>query len=147
MPIQVLRVIRDMSDRGGLRSRRCTYYCPEAEAPASSWWKPNTDILESEQQVKIRVELAGVARENVNIELKGGRLIISGVRAERRPEERIYYHQLELQYGHFLRVIALPESVVHNEITATLEDGVLQVVISKDERAVEIPISSIEPDE
>ncbi len=147
MPIQVLRVIRDMSDRGGLRSRRCTYYCPETEAPASSWWKPNTDIFESEQQVKIRVELAGVARENVSIELKGGRLIISGFRSERRPEERIYYHQLELQYGRFLRVIALPESVVHNEITATLEEGVLQVVISKDERAIEIPISSIEPDE
>ena len=147
MPIQVLRVIRDMSDRGGLQSRKCTYYCSEMETPVSSWWKPNTDILESDRQVRIRIELPGIARENVSIELKGGRLIISGVRAENRPEEPVYYHQLELQYGHFMRVIALPESVVHNDITATLEEGILEVVISKDEGAIEIPIHSIEPGE
>jgi HSP20 family protein len=117
------------------------------ETPVSSWWKPNTDILESDRQVRIRIELPGIARENVSIELKGGRLIISGVRAENRPEEPVYYHQLELQYGHFMRVIALPESVVHNDITATLEEGILEVVISKDEGAIEIPIHSIEPGE
>jgi len=139
--MHVLRIIREMSDRGSAAQQRCPYSCSDIDSPMVSWWKPNTDIFESEGQVRIRIELAGVSRENICIELKSGKLIVSGIRLEKRPEERIYYHQLEQQYGHFMRIIALPETVEHNDITATLEDGVLEVVISKDERAVEIPIS------
>jgi HSP20 family protein len=143
MPIHFIRIIREISDRGGAAHRKNAYYCSEIEAPASSWWKPNTDIFESVAEVRIRIELAGVSRENVCIELKGGKLVVSGIRQEKRPEERISYHQLELNYGHFIRVISLPESVVHNDIFATLEDGLLEVVISKNERAIEIPINGL----
>lgn len=141
MTLHVLHIIRDMSDRGSAAQRRCPYSCPDIDPPMVSFWKPNTDIFESEGEVRIRIELAGVSRENISIELKNGKLIVSGIRLERRPEERICYHQLEQQYGHFMRIIALPEAVEHNEITAALEDGVLEVIISKDERAVEIPIT------
>jgi HSP20 family protein len=145
MPVHVLRIIREISDRGGYGNRKCAYFCSEMEAPAGSWWKPNTDIFESDEQVRIRIELAGVPRENVCIELKGGKLVVSGIRPEKRPDARIYYHQLELNYGQFMRVISLPESVEHNDIAATLEDGVLEVIISKNDRAIEIPIMGIDP--
>lgn len=145
MPVHVLHIIREMSDRGGLANRKPTYYCSEIEIPAGSWWKPHTDIIESELAVRIRMELAGVSRENISIELKCGKLIISGIRPEKRPEERLYYHQLEFNYGQFMRIISLPELVIHNDISATLEDGVLEVIISKSERAIEIPIMGADP--
>ncbi len=143
MPVHVLHIIREMSDRAGTQKCRGAFYCSEIEAPASSFWKPNTDIFESEEQVKIRIELAGVPRENVCIELKGGKLKVSGVRPERRPDERIYYHQLEWNYGRFMRIISLPETVEHNDISATLDEGILEIIISKNDRAVEIPITGM----
>jgi HSP20 family protein len=147
MPIHVLQIVREVSDRGGFAHQKRTYYCSELEAPACSCWKPNTDIFESQDEVKIRLELAGVPRENITVAVKGGKLTVTGSRPEKRPGERLYYHQLELNYGHFKRVISLPESIEHNDIQATLEEGVLEIVISKNERAIEIPISGMNPAE
>lgn len=147
MPIHIVSIVREVSDRGGVAQPKRAYYCSELEAPVCSCWKPNTDIFESQEVVRIRIELAGVPRENISILVKSGKLIISGDRPERRPEQRLYYHQLELNYGKFKRVIALPESIEHNDIQATLEEGVLEIKIAKNERAIEIPITGMNPAE
>lgn len=141
MSIEIVRIFRAMSDHGGRRSlkNRAFYYNEIDEVYAVSW-TPNTDIIESEDQVEIRMELAGVRRDQVAIFLNDGKLVVQGARLEEKMAEPVYYHQVELSYGRFAKVISLPESIEHNEIYATLQDGLLQIKISKKSKIIEIPV-------
>jgi HSP20 family molecular chaperone IbpA len=144
MTTHIIHIIREMADHGGRSSKTKAYYCSDLKAPIYSYWEPNADIFESEELVHISMELAGVSRTQVCVHLKAGELIVTGIRMEKRPDEKVYYHQLELNYGHFKKVITLPESVEHNDITATLHDGLLEIKISKRDRAIEIPITGMQ---
>ncbi|MBN2357592.1 Hsp20/alpha crystallin family protein [candidate division KSB1 bacterium] len=143
MPLQVIHIIRDMTDRGEhTASKVKSFCCSDTEAPLQVNWEPNTDIVECEDHVEIRMELAGVSRDQVGVFLKNGRLLVQGVRFEKKPQNPIYYHQLEWSYGSFAKIIPLPESIEHNDITATLDGGLLQIKISKESKVVEVPIIS-----
>jgi HSP20 family protein len=75
----------------------------------------------------VRAELAGVRASEIDLEIRGGELVLAG---HRRPhdggEERIY-QQLELQHGSFRRVVALGADVDPDAARATYEDGILTV--------------------
>ena len=142
MPLQFIHIIRDLTDRAGRSSPKSrSFCCSDADVPLKANWEPNTDIVESEEQVTIRMELAGISRDQVTIHLKNGKLIVTGVRSEQKPDKKAYYHQLELHYGTFIKIIALPESIEHNDITATLSDGLLEIKISKKSTIIEIAIA------
>jgi len=144
MPFQVIQVIRELTDYGGKpAARKRLFCCSEVEPPRQAAWEPNTDIVESDDDVEIRVELAGVGREQLYVQLKKGKLYVTGIREEKKTADKVYYHQLELPYGYFAKVIALPESIEHNDITAVLNDGLLEIRISKKSTVVEIPISGV----
>jgi len=142
MALDIIRVVRERSDQGSrsLRQPR-NFYCADEEDARCSNWEPNTDIFECEDHVVIRMELSGVSRDAISIRLKNGRLEIMGVRRESRPDQPIYYHQLEIPYGPFLKVLSIPEEIEHNDIAAVLNEGLLEVKISKTSQVVEIPIS------
>ncbi len=94
-------------------------------------WQPLTDIYETDDSFVVKMELAGVKKEEVTIELKGNRLCISGIRPE-RPAERIKaYHQMEVNYGRFERVILLRAAISPDAISARFEDGFLHITIPK----------------
>ncbi|NLP09365.1 Hsp20/alpha crystallin family protein [bacterium] len=142
MALHVIRVIRELADQGSPAMHRPrNFFCAEGDDARCSKWEPNTDIFECADHVIIRLELAGIQREAISILLKNGRLTISGLRKEKRPNETIYYHQLEIHYGLFRKVISIPEDIEHNDITAVLDDGLLEIKISKNSQVVEIPIS------
>ncbi len=141
MTTHVIHVIREMTDRGGPARKSLTYYCSDVKNPVYACWEPNADIFETEEEVHIALELAGVNRDEVCVQLKAGKLIISGVRREKRPEGKVNYHQLELNYGHFMKIISLPEAVEHNDIFASLRDGLLEIKISKKVNVIEIPVT------
>lgn len=143
MSFQTIHIIRELADRGGRSaSKERTFCCFDGESPPTTSWEPNTDIVESEDLVEIRIELAGISREQVSIHLKNGNLYISGIRKENKLDKKVYYHQLELHYGHFMKVISLPESIEHNDITANLSEGILEIKISKKSTVIEIPVIS-----
>ncbi len=142
MPMHVIRIVRELSDSGPSSPGTKTHiFCEDTSQTNLATWEPNTDICESEDHVVIRLELAGVARDDISAKLKNGKLLISGVRRENRPQEQIYFHRLEIHYGKFLQVISIPESLEHNDIEAHFQEGILEVVISKKSQAVEIPIA------
>jgi HSP20 family protein len=142
MALQIIHVIRERSDQGSRMDRqaRC-FYCTGDADVYSAQWEPNTDIIECEDYVLIRLDVPGIRREDLAIHLKNGRLEIRGVRREERPEDPVHYHQMEIAKGPFLKVIAIPEDIEHNDIAAVLAEGVLDVKISKSNTAVEIPVS------
>jgi HSP20 family protein len=94
-------------------------------------WQPLTDICETEDSFVVKMELAGVKKEEVTIELKGDTLRVSGMRRERPAEKIKAYHQMEINYGRFERVILLRAAVSREAISAYFEDGFLQITIPK----------------
>jgi len=93
--------------------------------------EPPTDVYETEQEVIILMEIAGIADEEVELELEGATLSISG---ERKPvpgrPDRVY-SQMEICDGHFRRDILLPAEVNADEAKAVYKDGMLEIVLPK----------------
>lgn len=100
-------------------------------------WVPCVDISEKEDEINIEIELPGVAQKEINILLHSNRLEISGVKKENLSKERIKYLRLEREYGTFRRYIFLPSVVILDKAKASLENGVLTVVLRKYKRKKE----------
>jgi len=97
---------------------------------------PSIDVSESENQFMITAELPGMKKEDINISLENGRLSISGERSFENEEKGKTYHRVETQYGSFNRSFQLPDNVSEESITATYEDGLLNITIDKSEDKV-----------
>ena len=108
------------------------------EAPGNvtaQTWTPTSDIYETEDQIKIHLDLPGMNRENLDIQLTGNNTLT--IRGERKFEEveKAKYHRVERFYGNFARSFVLPTTVEADKISATFKDGVLELVLPKAESA------------
>ncbi len=102
---------------------------------AEGIWAPRTDIFEKNGQLHIKVELPGVKKEDVKVEMDEGDLIIRGERkAESEVREEDYY-RMERTYGSFYRRLPLPFEVKAEQVRASYKDGVLEVEIPKPAKA------------
>ena len=97
---------------------------------------PSVDASETEKGFEIEIALPGVKREDISIDFQEGRLTISGERRFERKEEGRRYQMLETQYGTFARSFYLPDNVNPDKIQARFADGVLLVMVPKDEKKV-----------
>jgi len=98
-------------------------------------WTPALDVFEDEEKVTVRVELAGVTKDDFNISLQDDVLTISGERkaeAEQRGSESF---RSERYFGTFTRSVTLPSPVKPDEVKAAYQDGVLTVTLPKAEEA------------
>jgi len=94
-------------------------------------WKPPLDIYELEGQITIKLELAGVKRKEISIIQEGNRIRISGRRKMEDREQIHTYHQMEINYGEFERVIVVSETVKIEEVKASYKDGFLIIRAQK----------------
>ena len=94
-------------------------------------FRPNINTRETEEAYHIEVELPGVKKEDVEIQVDGNVLTISGERKVRQEVKEEDYHRIESRYGSFSRSFTLPEKVDIANIQAEFENGVLEVVIPK----------------
>ena len=106
-------------------------------------WAPAIEVKELPEKFVLKVELPGVKREDIKLEVSDNVLTISGERKEEKEEKDAQYYRREIVYGSFSRSIQLPPNVDPEKISAKLENGVLTVDIPKTEKAKakEIPIS------
>jgi HSP20 family protein len=100
----------------------------EGRAPGGAW-VPAVDILALGEDLVIRCELAGIAREDVDVSLCGGQLWISGERTGTPDADQASYYVRERRCGSFRRTIDLPEGIEADRIEAAFEDGLLEIVI------------------
>ena len=99
-------------------------------APGPAGWNPPVDLHETPDAYVVTAEVPGLAREDVEIHMRDGRLTLSGTRRERgSPCER--YHRVERGHGSFSRTFQLPIPVDAEHIVADLRDGVLRVTCPK----------------
>lgn len=92
-------------------------------------WSPPTDLYETESDYVARVEVAGMREQDFSVVLEHNYLTISGARSE--PHERRAYHQMEVRFGEFSTVVALPGPVEIKNCRAEYEDGFLTVTLPK----------------
>lgn len=97
---------------------------------------PGIDISETDEQFEISAELPGMKKEDIDVSLDNGRLSISGERKFENKEEGKTYHRIETSYGAFNRSFQLPDNIDEESISATYEDGLLNITIDKAEDKV-----------
>lgn len=94
---------------------------------------PDCDILESEKEYKILLDLPGLAKKEIGISLKANVLTIKGERDIQAGEGEEFKRQ-ERKRGAFARSFALPKDVNTAEINASFKNGVLTVAMPKSEQ-------------
>jgi HSP20 family protein len=141
-PIDMLRRFRHDMDRlfedmNPIRSER--------QSTLMSVWSPRTEMLEREGKFVIRIELPSVEKDDVRVTLSGDRLLVEGERRQKEEQQATGYYESEWTYGRFFREIPLPEAVDPGEVSASFNNGVLEITLPRmhnlPERR-EIPIRS-----
>lgn len=103
-----------------------------AQAFADPVWQPLADIYRIRQGWLIKVDLAGIRLEDVEISRKGKCLTIQGIRRDILQEEAANYYSLEISYNKFKKTIELPVELEGAEIRLDYKDGMLFVRIEKE---------------
>ena len=102
-------------------------------------WMPPVDLYENAERYVITVEVAGLSKEDIQIQVQEGKVTLKGERPPRpRGDER--FERVERGHGQFVRSFQLPQSVDATEISADLKDGVLTIDIPKqfDKRRIDV---------
>lgn len=117
------RTFRDFMERG-----------PWAFWRRNGGWEPTAELVETNDNLILTVELPGVESGDVDISLEGGAVLVKG---EKRglDQSDVKVHLGERYYGSFERKIALPAAALPEEVKANLVNGVLIVTVRKREQA------------
>ena len=94
-------------------------------------WRPPTDVLEFDDHLVVRTEIAGVQKEQISISIKDNVLMLRGTRRKELESDDCVFRNMELTYGRFERNILLPETVDPDRVTATYKDGFLEITVQK----------------
>jgi HSP20 family protein len=96
---------------------------------------PAVNISEDKGKYYVRTELPGIKADDINLEIIGRNLTIAGERKIPSEGENARYHRKEREAGRFSRVVSLPGDVDINRVEAKLTNGLLTIVIAKEEAA------------
>ena len=95
------------------------------------YWKPPTDVYETEIDFVVILELAQMKAEEVSITYQEGVLFVRGIRKAIPPTEQRRYHKMEINYGPFERKIAIPGDVDIESLSAHYKMGFLEIRLPK----------------
>jgi HSP20 family protein len=90
-------------------------------------WVPNTDVYVIDGSIIIKVELAGMQRENLELTIEGNRLHITGSRPDGCRPPKCKFLVMEINYGSFESVIELPEGYDLTQAKAAYQNGFLRI--------------------
>lgn len=110
-------------------------YGADAEGVSNRTWIPAVDIRETEDSLKLLVDLPGLQKEDVNITLENNVLTIAGERKLENEQRNDTYHRLERSYGAFTRSFTLAPTVQSDRVDAAFHDGVLEITLPKVEES------------
>lgn len=103
------------------------------EGPGETAWVPAVNVEEGADDLLFRVEVPGVSRDAITVEVKDGLLTVRGEKTEEREEgsEERRYHVWERRFGSFQRTFRLPRTVNAENVEADYRDGVLSIRVPK----------------
>lgn len=112
----------------------------DLDGDAGAYWAPNTDVYSVEDGIVIKVELAGIARENLHLTVDENRLKINGSRPDGCRSAKCVFLVMEINYGAFETVIELPPGYDLSTARASYHNGFLRVDVP---RAEAMPAKSL----
>jgi HSP20 family protein len=92
-------------------------------------WYPEIDVFEKDNRLVTKIDLPGMKKEDVKVEVTDGQLAISGERKSEAEEKGEQFYRCEREYGSFYRRVPLPEGAKIEDVKATFTDGVLEVSV------------------
>jgi HSP20 family protein len=95
-------------------------------------WRPAADVYQCPKCWLVKLDLAGVRLEDVDVSIRGRSLIVQGCRRDAFVEEGFCHYHLEIAYSRFERRIELPWDLESAEITTEYRDGMLLIRIEKE---------------
>jgi HSP20 family protein len=99
----------------------------------SSTWLPAVDVWETENELMLSFDLPGIPEEDIGVELDDNVLTVSGQRSRDYEQSNERYYRFERRFGSFSRGVTLPPGVQEDAISASYENGVLQIRVPKPE--------------
>jgi len=121
------RMFREMDQLTGALTGRSTFrLVPPRVFPA-------VNITESKDSYHVRAELPGMKAEDIELQVKGRNLAISGERRISSEGDHVKYHRSEREAGRFSRMISLPGDIDEDRVDAKMVNGVLTVTLAKSE--------------
>jgi len=116
------------------------------EPGGETHWIPNTDVYVTEGTLIIKVELAGMRREDLELTVEGNRLMISGQRPDGSRSTKCKFLVMEINYGPFECVIEIPPGYDLSEAKAAYQNGFLRIDIPQAVRSTKsilLPVSEV----
>lgn len=94
-------------------------------------WRPALEVKETKEEYKIKAELPGINKEDVEVELGENYIVVKGEtqKSEKKDEENL--HMSEFRYGKFYRTIPLENPINPEESSAEFKDGILHIELKK----------------
>ncbi len=102
-----------------------------ANAPFPTGWIPAADVTETETELRVQVELPGISKEDIKVNVDNGVLTIQGEKKQVVEEKENRSHRSERTYGRFARSFELASEVEEENIEAGFENGVLTLTLPK----------------
>ncbi len=102
-----------------------------AETALSEYREPLTDVWETDNDVVATIELPGVSKEDINLNVTDNRVEVKVEKKEEKKEKKKGLYRLERSYRGFYRAFPLPSEVKADEAKATYKNGVLEITIPK----------------
>jgi HSP20 family protein len=121
-PLSVFRDMEDFMER---------FWEEDGDGWNTRFMAPPLDMSETEKSISVRLDLPGVSPKEIDIQVSGNQLTVSGERKEDREEKGETYHRIERRAGRFSRSILLPCDVQDDQIDAKYQDGVLKITMPK----------------
>ena len=98
---------------------------PRAALASTQKWCPPTDVFRTPEGIVVRMELAGLERDEIDITYKNDTVVVRGVRHDNFEEPKETFWQLEIAHGPFERTVKLPAQIDPDRTEARYERGLL----------------------
>jgi HSP20 family protein len=112
------------------------YGWPSQNSEVKGYWNPRVDVHENEKSVYLDIDLPGIDKKDIKVEVKDHTLTISGERKEEHKSEDSRCYRSERSYGKFERSFNLSDTVESDKVAAEYKNGVLTLTVPKTEKAM-----------
>lgn len=121
-----------------------------AQRPSERHWTPAADVYRTRDGWLVKVDLAGVSPDEVEITVAGRVLAVAGIRRDANCSETVAYHQIEITYSRFEKTLRFPCEIEGARVERAYRDGLLIIRLRGEERCdedVQQSAAGSQPDE
>ncbi len=134
---QVSALVRDPLDlfRNEMDDLMSRFWSGKQDGWLSGIFAPSLDLTESDNSFEVRVDIPGMESKDIDVQVHGNLVTISGERKEEKEEKGKTFHRVERRTGKFSRSLTLPCAINEDEVAADYAKGTLTVKLPKCDEA------------